>query len=390
MKIIYYAILFSLVFLNSCSEKNTVELNNEKNNLNVMAYYVPSSDLNPNDIPFDKLTHVIFSFTHVIDHKMMFAQDDLGLKLEALQTAAKNHPDVKIMIACGGWGGSGGFSDMAISEKNRQIFVTSVIDFMKQYDLDGLDLDWEYPGLPGIGNTYRPEDKENFTLLVKELRIAMDNYKPGLVISFAAAGWEKYFEHIEFSKVMKHVDYINLMTYDLAGGSPLTTHHTSLYSIPYEELTDETKNHLKESSIDYQPRSVNDIVQFCLDQGIDASKIVIGGAFYGRSWKGVKDENNGFHQPHNNDKNAYKYSQIDNMLRDDHNNKRYWDETSKAPYLFNATDGIFITYDDPESIALKTNYALQNKLGGIMFWQLSQDNSKNDLVNSIFETKKKF
>ena len=388
IKSTHFYISLTLLFFLSCSKTNDLDLKEEKNDLKIMAYYVPSSEVNEDQLPFDKLTHIIFSFTEVIDHKMMFAQEDLGKELEALQTSAKKHPDVKVMIACGGWGGSGGFSDMAATKKNREIFINSVVAFLEKYDLDGLDLDWEYPGLPGIGNTFRPEDKENFTALVKELRLAMDSYKPGLIISFAAAGWDKYFDHIELSKVMAYVDYINLMTYDLAGGSSLTTHHTSLYGIPYEELSTETKTHLNELNMNYQPRSVNDIVQFCLNKGIDTSKIVIGAAFYGRSWKGVASENNGLHQTHNNVTSAYSYANIDQMIKNDQNNKRYWDEKSKAPYIYNAADGLFITYDDKESVALKTKYALDNKLGGIMFWQLSQDSKNNDLVNSMSEVKR--
>lgn len=375
-------IILSLTLFTNCTKQKET-----KNELNVMAYYVPSDKVKVEDLPYEKLTHILFSFTEVIEHKMAFDNEELSQKLINLTTAAKKHPNVKIMIACGGWGGSGGFSDMVYTQANRQIFVNSVVEFIKKYDLDGIDLDWEYPGLPGNGNTYRPEDKENFTSLVKELRIALDNYEQGQLITFAAAGWEKYFEHIELTEVMKHVDYINLMTYDNAGGSPLTTHHTSLYGIPYDELDEPTREYLKTHDINYQPRSANDIVGYCLDNGVDPAQMVIGCAFYGRSWKGVPPTKNGLHQEHNNKKAAHSYTDLKQMMADDSNYKRFWDEKSSAPFIYNQVDSTFITLDDPESLALKTKYALENGLGGIMFWQLSHDNNQNDLVNAIFEAK---
>jgi chitinase len=375
-------IILSLILFTNCTKQKET-----KNELNVMAYYVPSDKVKVEDLPYDKLTHILFSFTEVIEHKMAFEHEEMSQKLSNLTSVAKKHPNVKIMIACGGWGGSGGFSDMVYTKENRQIFVNSVIEFIKKYDLDGIDLDWEYPGLPGIGNTFRPEDKENFTALVKELRQALDKYEKGQIMTFAAAGWEKYFDHIELSEVMKHMDYINLMTYDMAGGSPLTTHHTNLYGIPYDELEETTREYLKAHDINYQPRSVNDITGFCLNKGVDPAQIVIGAAFYGRSWKGVPAMNNGLRQEHNNNKGAHSYTDLQQMMADDSNYKRFWDDKSSAPFIYNPLDSMFITLDDPESLALKTQFALEKGLGGIMFWQLSHDNKENDLVKAIFESK---
>ncbi|MBR9998232.1 MAG: chitinase, partial [Cyclobacteriaceae bacterium] len=131
-----------------------------------MAYYVaPRDNYHPEELPLDQLTHIIFSITEVIDNEMKFKHEESSSKLSLLADQKRNHPHLKVMIACGGWGGSSGFSDMAASPGNRKKFVDSSIKFMEQYDLDGLDIDWEYPGLRGAGNPYIPEDKENFTAL---------------------------------------------------------------------------------------------------------------------------------------------------------------------------------------------------------------------------------
>ena len=185
----------------------------------IMAYYFPHwGNFHPEALPLDKLTHIIFSFTEVIDNEMKFANDSDGLMLKKLVEEKKNHPKLKVMIACGGWGGSGGFSEMSRTAGNREKFVESVVGFLKDYQLDGLDIDWEYPGMPGIGNPYIPEDKENFTALMQELRKGLDKIGKDQVLTFAVAGWEEFFNHVELDKVMPSVTYMNVMSYDLAGG----------------------------------------------------------------------------------------------------------------------------------------------------------------------------
>ena len=335
----------------------------------IMAYYVPSEDKKVTELPLDRLTHIIFSFTEVEDSKMIFKSKDLSTSLHDLVKESLHHPQLKVMIACGGWGGSGGFSDMANTESNRAIFIKSVIEFIKEYDLDGIDLDWEYPGLPGIGNTYRPEDKANFTVLVSELREALDTLKPDLLLTFAAAGWENYFDHIELAAIMRQVDYMNVMTYDLAGGTERTNHHTALYS-----ATDSV----------YSSRSADRIIKFCLDKGVDPQQIVIGGAFYGRSWKGVSTDRNGLHQAYSGARSSHSYRALLEMMENDANYKGYWDNDAQAPFIYSAIDSTFITYDDPESLGAKSKYVKENNLGGIMFWQLSHDTENDDLVNAIY------
>ena len=104
----------------------------------VMAYYVPEKDYDPAQLPLDQLTHIIFSFTNIIEGEMKFRHEVNGEKLKQLVAQRKNHPNLKVMIACGGWGADG-FSDMAHTAENRKKFVQSVIEFNKGYELDGLD-----------------------------------------------------------------------------------------------------------------------------------------------------------------------------------------------------------------------------------------------------------
>lgn len=361
----------------------------------VMAYYMARNNYSPGEIPVGKLTHIIFSFTEVIDNKMAFRNESSAEKLRDLVKQKQRNPGLKVMIACGGWGGSGGFSDMALSAESRGIFIQSVMDFIEEYDLDGLDIDWEYPGLPGIGNPYRPADKENFTALMKELREAMDATGEKLTLTFAAAGWDKFFDNIESGEVMKYADYMNIMTYDFTGGNaPFTTHHTNLSSISLEELKGTgymqfiTDSILNNGEPGWQPRSIETIVDYIIDLGVDPAQLVVGAAFYGKSWKVKTTVNNGLHQPTRGpQKGWHSYAAIRDSMENKNGYTVFRDEDAKAPYIFNGNDSLFITFDDTLSVQLKTRYVLDNKLGGIMYWEQSQDTKdENSLLDAIYNT----
>jgi chitinase len=376
--ILFYVVLVLSLFT-ACSQEGTSP-DEEEGGFAVMAYYVPG-DIDPGSLPLSKLTHIIISFTEVINKKMAFPNTDQYAKLRSIVNEKKKYPGLKVMVACGGWGGSGGFSDMAASAADRKVFVKSVIHFLEKYNVDGLDIDWEYPGMPGIGNPYRAEDKENFTSLMKELRMAMNKTGKQYVLTFAAAGWEGYFDHIELDKVMKYADYINMMTYDFEGGhTPVAAHHTNLGKVGLFNIKSEAgKNYFKES-----PKSAEKIINFVRSKGVNPRQIVIGCAFYARGWKGVPPENNGLYQSNKGYWKTLSYDNLHDYYESRHNFVRFWDETAKAPFLYNAIDSIFISYDDAISVKLKTRYALDNDLGGVMFWELKHDLRNNILLNAIY------
>ena len=356
--------------------------------INVMGYYMaPRDNYQPQNLPLDKLTHIIFSFTEVIDNEMKFRNFASGEKLTLLVDQKANHPDLKVMIACGGWGGSGGFSDMAATSENRKIFVESAVKFIEEYDLDGLDMDWEYPGMYGAGNPYKPEDRENFTSLMKELRQAMDATGKELVLTFASAGWKNYYNYVELDEVMKYADYMNIMTYDnVGGGTPYTAHHTNLGWVKPEHVKNTPAESItEERGYELDPRSAEKIINFCINKGVDPKQIVIGGAFYGKGWKGVPPDNNGLYQSHIGGIRVGSYSTIIKEYENKNGYVKHWDPIAKAPYLYNKEKKEFITYEDKESIKLKTEYAIENGLGGIMFWQLRSDAEKDGLLDAIYE-----
>lgn len=374
------------IFIHACTMEGK-QVEDSDSGIHVMAYYYAGwKQHDIEKLQLDKLTHIIYSFTEVIDNEMKFKNDSSALVLRNLVEQKRQYPQLKVMIACGGWGGSGGFSDMARSEENRKKFVDSAVRFIKEYELDGLDIDWEYPGLRGIGNPYIPEDKENFTALMRELREGMNKISEDLTLTFAAAGWEEFFNHVELKKVMQYADYINIMSYDLAGGgNSYTSHHTNLGWVKMEDLEGTPAgDKIKENGDLTKPFSAEKIIAYCMDHGAKAEQIVIGAAFYGKGWIGVPPENNGLYQLNRGQwPGIGNYSNIRENMEDKGGFVRHWDPVAKAPYLYNPADSIFITYEDTVSVRLKTEFAIENGLGGIMFWQLRGDTDKNGLLDAI-------
>ena len=364
----------------------------------IMAYYVPEPDYEPEKIPVEKLTHIIYSFTNVVDGEMKFRKPEIaGPKLEALVKQKQRNSDLKVMIACGGWGADG-FSDMALTAEGRAKFIASASEFIKKYQLDGLDMDWEYPGISGAGTMAREEDTKNFTALMKGLREMLDEFDTPKVLTFASAGWKRYYDFIEINEVMKYADYTNVMTYDLVSGvSEYTGHHTALGDVASEDIlgTPFQKHldslHLNGRNSDPNPRSTQKIVNFLIEQSVDPKQIVIGGAFYGRVWKGVVPENNGLYQRSGGMHIGWlAYNQIRKSYEDDTNFKRYWDANAEAPYMYNAVDSLMLSYDDTVSVAKKTKYAMDKGLGGIMFWELGNDTKEDgSLLDAIYKATQK-
>jgi chitinase len=297
-----------------------------------------------------------------------FARD--AENFATLTALRKRNPKLKVLVSVGGWLWSGNFSDVALTPQSRTVFIESVLDFLKRYDLDGLDIDWEYPGMVGAGHPFRPEDKQNFTALLKELRMRLDRQtkRSGkrLYLTIAAGASTEYLEHTEMSKVQIYVDSVNLMTYDFANpaSEPMTSHDAPLYT-----------------NLD-SPQQVSDdaMVLAFRNAGVPAAKIYLGIPFYGRFWTGVPDRNHGLFQPGKPTANNWATYQViaTTMLGNGHGDQgfvRYWDPKSAAAWLYNSEKGIFVTYEDGESITAKCNYVLAHKLGGVMFWEYASDPS---------------
>ncbi len=126
------------------------------------------------EIAAEKMTHINYAFANIKDGRMVEGFKDDAANLEVLTGLKARNPRLKVLVSVGGWTWSGNFSDMALTRASRKRFIDSAVGFVNRYQLDGLDIDWEYPGQKGLNNTYRPEDRENSTALLAELRTALD------------------------------------------------------------------------------------------------------------------------------------------------------------------------------------------------------------------------
>jgi chitinase len=185
-----------------------------------------------------KLTRINYAFANIKDGRMVLGEPADAQNFAMLTAMRNGHQGMTVLVSVGGWLWSTNFSDMARTPESRLAFEDSVMIFLRRYDLDGLDIDWEYPGLPGAGHPFRAEDKENFTALTRELRERFDAYvrKTGrrLYLTIAMGASDEVIAHTEMRKVQKYVDTVNLMTYDYyeASDDKTTGHHAPLFANP--------------------------------------------------------------------------------------------------------------------------------------------------------------
>jgi len=316
-----------------------------------------------------KLTHIIFSFCHLKGNRLDVSNARDTATIQHMVQLKDRYPYLKVILSLGGWGGCKTCPDVFATRKGRNEFVSSTKELLDYFHADGIDLDWEYPALSNVpGYAYSPEDKDHFTILIKKLRKKLGRSKE---ISFAAGGFTKYLQtSIDWKKVTPRVNYINLMTYDLVSGyDTISGHHTPLYSTPQ------------------QIESTDHCVQYLESIGVPPAKLAIGVAFYARIFEHVDSINNGLYRPCRFWR-GVSYKDQAAYLSKDSGFIFHWDPVAQAPYMYNPDKKLFVTYDDTMSVRLKTRYAIDKRLGGVMFWQLPEDKFTDGLLDVIDNTRK--
>lgn len=297
---------------------------------------------------------VNIAFAQVVSDQVVWDHPEC---LEAIARLRRLNPNMKILLSVGGWG-AGGFSEAASTSAGRELFADSAASLVERYGLDGIDVDWEYPCMTTAGIAADAADKENYTLLIRQVRRALDS-KGRYMLTVAAGGDSFFVEHTQMDRVAAYLDYVQLMTYDFRGGfSQVTGHHTNLFA----------------SSKDPAEPCVEKAVRIYEEAGVPAEKLFIGAAFYSRAWKDVNNEENGMYQQAGGAAEGdFTYGDLAENYIDKNGYTRYWDETAKAPWLFNGK--CFISYDDAESLGCKVDYLKEKGLAGIMCWEYGCDSS---------------
>lgn len=269
---------------------------------------------------------------------------------------------VKVLPSIGGWNDSYNFPGIAANAAKRQAFVNSCINLIETYDFDGIDLDWEYPGYAPNGGT--PADKQNFTILLQEVRTALDileiqNNEQYILTSCFSADEEKMLD-IEWENILPLVDMVNFMTYDFHGSWDAESN----FNTPV-----------------YPPQFGNP--DWCIDGAftiltqtfnVPPEKVNIGVAFYGKSLANCT-QLYGTHTGYDGstfweDEGVPLYY---NILLKMNQFTRYWDDQVKCPYLLGNSINTFVTYDDPQSLRYKAQYVKDHNAKGIIIWEITGD-----------------
>ncbi|RKP05163.1 glycoside hydrolase [Thamnocephalis sphaerospora] len=356
-----------------------------------------ASSYPPSMIPFDKLTHVKYAFA-VLDKNTYKLKLDTGNTLREVVRLARAK-GVKVDLSVGGWTGSQYFSPMAATAATRAAFINSVVSFVNEYRLDGIDLDWEFPGRAGMACNVvnKNQDANNLLILLRELRQRLGSSKS---ISMAVRVQPFDGPNGPLSNVQAfaaQLDYIFIMAYDINGRWSATTGPNAP---------------LQYSSKGGDKFSVIQSADAWSKAGVPASKIVIGVPFYGRAVTvaGVAPTAANMYVPivktqtqgDNNDvpsadicpgsvkelSGVWKWT---NLRKQGIISSNYrvasrawtqgWDNDSSTPWIYNAATKTFVSYDDPKSICLKARLA-RTKYGGTMVWALNQDNG--ELIKAIY------
>lgn len=339
-------------------------------------------------IPWDKVTHINYAFAKIEDGKIAihdtWAAIEKPFRDDTWETPVRGHfgqlikykeqyPHVKTLISVGGWTLSTYFSDVALTDQSRELFAQSCVDFIRKYRFDGVDIDWEYPVGGGMStNIARPEDKQNFTLLLETLRKKLDaaGKEDGkeYLLTIAAPAGSSAIGNMEPDKFHQHLDFINLMTYDYSGSWENVSNHLSpLYMNP----SDPSSEYRKERA------NIHWTVNEYLKLGVPAHKLNLGIPYYATGWTGITGGSNGLFGTSHEPLGTKPFHYIKDLLNSpDSAFMEFWDEYAKSPYIWDGLSGTMYSYIDEESLEIRCDYVEEKKLGGIMIWELGGDYPK--------------
>lgn len=288
-----------------------------------------------NELPdVNLVTHINYAFGHVNETFDGVLLPE-GNGLSQVVGLKKVKPSLKVLLSIGGWG-SGRFSEMASDPLKRKSFARDCARIVKESGLDGIDIDWEYPGSGLAGISSSPDDRTNFTLLMRDLRASLGKRSLLTIASVCNA------DYIDFKAVLPYLDYVNVMSYDMGTQH---THHAALYRSGYS-------GHC----------TADEAVRKHIDAGVPRQKIVMGMPFYGRGVEGYV---------------PYRDGASSDM--------EFWDDTAKVPMILDSLGNMLFGYENARSIAEKCRYIVSSRLRGGMYWEYNADNATHDLARAVYE-----
>ena len=253
---------------------------------------------------------------------------------------------IRVCMSIGGWRDDSDdwipYQNAAKTDEGRKQVANAILEILERYELDGIDMDWEYP---------RSDDKNNFTLLMKEIRDTLKVKNERYLVSAAVPSSlnTRRYDYVALNEIL---DYFNVMTYDMETSSN-TSYQSALYTSSYSRY------------------STDDAVKSIINAGVDKKKVVLGMAFYGKKYTNVDSTNNGRGQKYST-KTFYNYTDIYYSYL----NKgitSYYDSAAGSNYLYDEENKVFICFEGEETIKAKCEYAISKDIGGIMWWSYEDD-----------------
>jgi len=331
--------------------------------------------VSPVRIPYDKLTVINYAFFYPLPDGSLVGRDTVGdalilrgerdprgrgYKPRTGLTDVAHRSGVKVMLSIGGWEDSKNFPEVASTDAGRAQFAHSCVDQIRTYGFDGIDIDWEYPGYADHRGT--PEDKQNFTRLLRVVRDSLQSYGTltgrEYPLTAALPASASALTNYEMDKLAVILDQLNVMTYDFNGPwDPLSGHNAPLYA---PQPDDSVRN--ADAAFNLYVHTLN----------VPAEKVNLGVPFYGQTYTqctSLYAPHAGADTVHFSPQGAFYYDIVPLL------NKftRKWDDRARVPYLISTEWNMLISYDDEESVGYKAQYVLDHNACGLIIWEITGD-----------------
>lgn len=321
----------------------------------VKAYYPAwkRAEFSHSQIDFTSLTHLVHAFTKPDSDGNLVV--DPGYLYPEMIMAAHSH-SVKVIMSIGGWGNCQGFPPTAASPEKRRRFINQIVEFCRQHNYDGVDLDWEF-----VSNE---QESQNFSDLVRELSAALRTMDPPRLLTMAGPSGPYWGRWINYEQLHPYFDYISLMTYDYHGAwSDHSGHNSPLYTCQNDPCG-----------------SFDDSFSYAVIRGIPLEKLLLGIPFFGRSFNTGK-----LYTPFT-ESQYYTYTDVQKLLASGW--KYNWDFCSQVPFLLSPARTILLSFDDIRSIFRKCRYVLDKGLAGVIIWEVTADwhEGRSELLQTVAKT----
>lgn len=356
------------------------------NTPSLVAPTATGRQLLPRDIHPHLCTHINVAFARIVN-KAIYLEDHQYVTLRDIVQLRKVNPKLKILLSVGGSGNDRGFSDVVVDHASRKIFIKSIKDVLRNYTLDGIDLDWEFPALMNsnlaLKLTVAKRERQHFSQLLREIRAEYVREKRNYLLTVAVAAPE-FIVNVAYDvdQLDLYTDFVNVMTYDFnfyTDMTPFTGLNSPLYARPEEQL------YLANLNINYT-------VHMYISKGLSRNKLVVGIPTYGHTYKLVNPDNHGIGSP------AYSYGALGSLgfvnypdvcqFMKEHDVVINEVAHAEVPYLYSGHE--WVSFDYPQSVSSKAAFIKQQGLRGAMVYSLNADDYEGVCEGDLIRNNTKF